>query len=51
MIENSAETSWPMEMPLLVKSEGQWKIAAQAWDPANEANPLPDALVSGVTSR
>jgi hypothetical protein len=51
MIENSAETSRSMEMLLLVKSEGQWKIAAQAWDRANEANPLPDALVSGVTSR
>ncbi|QND56333.1 nuclear transport factor 2 family protein [Mesorhizobium huakuii] len=51
MIENSAETSRSMEMLLLVKSEGQWKIVAQAWDRASEANPLPDALVSGVTSR
>ncbi|WP_258581898.1 nuclear transport factor 2 family protein [Mesorhizobium sp. AR02] len=51
MIENSAETSRSMEMLLLVKSQGQWKIVAQAWDRANEANPLPDALVSGVTSR
>jgi len=51
MIENSAETSRSMEMLLLVKSEGQWKIVAQAWDKASEANPLPDALVSGVTSR
>ena len=51
MIENGAETNRSIEMLLLVKSEGQWKIAAQAWDREGEANPLPDALVSGVTSR
>ncbi|WP_095201904.1 nuclear transport factor 2 family protein [Mesorhizobium carmichaelinearum] len=51
MIENSAETSRSMEMLLLVKSEGQWKIVGQAWDKATDSNPLPDALVSGVTSR
>ncbi|MGX5826964.1 nuclear transport factor 2 family protein [Mesorhizobium sp. 43Arga] len=51
MIENGDETSRSMEMLLLVKSEGQWKIVAQAWDRADEANPLPDALVSGAASR
>lgn len=51
MIENGAETNRSMEMLLLVKSEGQWKIVAQAWDRASEANPLPDALVSAATSR
>ncbi|TPM25068.1 hypothetical protein FKO01_15620 [Mesorhizobium sp. B2-3-3] len=51
MTENGAETSRSVEMLLLVKSEGQWKIAAQAWDRASEANPLPDALVSAATSR
>ena len=51
MIENGAETSRSVEMLLLVKTEGQWKIAAQAWDKASEANPLPDTLVLGATSR
>ncbi len=51
MAENGAETSRSVEMLLLVKTEGQWKIAAQAWDKATEINPLPDTLVSGATSR
>lgn len=51
MTENGAETSRSVEMMLLVKSEGSWKIAAQAWDKASESNPLPDTLVSAVTSR
>ncbi|MBN9216996.1 MAG: hypothetical protein J0I79_03485 [Mesorhizobium sp.] len=51
MTENGAETNRSVEMLLLVKSEGRWKIAAQAWDKASEANPLPDALVSGAASR
>jgi hypothetical protein len=51
MTENGAETNRSMEMLLLVKSGGNWKIAAQAWDKASEANPLPDALVSGAASR
>lgn len=51
MTENGAETSHSVEMLLLVKSEGQWKIAAQAWDKASAINPLPDTLVSGAASR
>ncbi|UDL88709.1 hypothetical protein LGH82_26885 [Mesorhizobium sp. PAMC28654] len=51
MIENGAGTSRSVEMMLLVKSEGSWKIAAQAWDKASESNPLPDTLVSAATSR
>ena len=51
MVENGAETNRSMEMLLLVKSEGQWKIAAQAWDKATDTNPLPDALVSAAASR
>ena len=51
MIENGAETSRSVEMLLLVKSKGNWKIVAQAWDKATETNPLPDALVSAATSR
>lgn len=51
MVENGGETSRSVEMLLLVKSGGAWKIAAQAWDKAGDANPLPDVLVSGAASR
>ncbi len=51
MIENERETSRSVEMLLLVKEDGGWRIAAQAWDKASDANPLPDALVSGAASR
>lgn len=51
MVENGTEINQSMEMLLLVKSEGTWKIVAQAWDKANETNPLPDELVSGAASR
>jgi len=50
-VENGTDTNRSMEMLLLVKSEGQWKIVAQAWDRASDSNPLPDALVSAATSR
>ena len=49
--ENRSTTGHSVEMLLLVKSEGVWKIAAQAWDKASDANPLSDALVSGAASR
>ncbi|WP_027055390.1 nuclear transport factor 2 family protein [Mesorhizobium erdmanii] len=51
MTENGTETSHSVEMLLLVKSDGQWRIAAQAWDKASAINPLPDRLVSAATSR
>jgi hypothetical protein len=50
MTENGTETSRSVEMLLLVKSEGRWKIVAQAWDKASDANPLPDNFLSGGTS-
>jgi Putative lumazine-binding len=36
MTENSTKASQTVEMLLLVKDEGAWRIAAQAWDRANE---------------
>jgi hypothetical protein len=32
-------------MMLLVKSEGHWKIAAQAWDKETNTVPIPDELL------
>ena len=51
MVENETETNRSMEMLLLVKDGGRWKIVAQAWDKASAANPLPDDLPSGAISR
>jgi hypothetical protein len=42
--ENETEVSRNVEMLLLVKSDGRWQVAAQAWDKASDANPVPDWL-------
>jgi hypothetical protein len=41
LLENGTETSRNVEMLLLVKTDGQWRIAAQAWDKASDAHPIP----------
>ncbi len=38
--ENGAEINRKVEMMLLVKDDGYWKIAAQAWDKATDARPI-----------
>jgi hypothetical protein len=43
--ENNAEVSRSVEMMLLVKTDGAWRIAAQAWDKASVANPIPKRLM------
>jgi len=43
--ENGAEINRNIEMMLLVKDGGQWKIAAQAWDKATDAHPIPTELL------
>ena len=42
--ENGSETSRVVEAILLVKEEGRWRIAAQAWDNAAPGRPLPGDL-------
>ena len=42
--ENGAETNQVVEMLLLVKEEGVWKVAAQAWDKVTADHPLPTEL-------
>jgi ketosteroid isomerase-like protein len=45
MTENDAATNRNVEMLLLVKSEGAWRIVAQAWDRVTSSHPIPDELV------
>ena len=44
--ENEGEVSRIVEMLLLVKSEGHWRIAAQAWDDETSSTPIPDELLT-----
>jgi hypothetical protein len=46
MIENDAEVNRGVEMLLLVKDEGVWRIASQAWDRAGPSNPIPAHLLA-----
>lgn len=43
-VENETETSRGVEMLLLVKDSGQWKIAGQAWDMESEQLKIPPDL-------
>jgi len=44
MLENETETNHDVSAYLLVKNEGEWLIAAHAWDKATEAMPVPEPL-------
>ncbi|MEZ5775554.1 MAG: hypothetical protein R3D33_12845 [Hyphomicrobiaceae bacterium] len=44
--ENGLEKGRNVEMMLLVKDGGRWRIAAQAWDRETAENPIPPALAS-----
>ena len=44
MIENESEANHDVSGYLLVKDEGEWRIAAHAWDHASEQMPVPDHL-------
>ena len=43
--ENEGEVNRSVEMFLLVKSEGHWKVAGQAWDKETSGTPIPDELL------
>ena len=43
--ENNAKTSRNVEAMLLIKDEGQWRIAAQAWDTEGEDKLIPAELL------
>ena len=42
--ENDAGITRAVEMLLLVKDQGEWRIVSQAWDRASTANPIPSRL-------
>jgi hypothetical protein len=44
MVENGTEVNHDVSGYLLVKSEGKWRIAAHAWDHANDQMPVPEVL-------
>ena len=46
--ENGTEVNRNVEMMLLVKDEGLWKIAAQAWDKESETAPIPTELLGHI---
>lgn len=45
MRENGGQATRTVEMLLLVKTDGAWKIAAQAWDRESTTNPIPPELL------
>ena len=50
--ENEAGVSRGIEMLLLVKDNGSWRIVAQAWDSESAENPIPSELLGkALTSR
>lgn len=44
MTENNTTMSRGVEMMLLIRNQGEWKIASQAWDVKNSDRKLPDEL-------
>ena len=49
-VENETEVVRGVEAFLLVKDDGVWRIASQAWDTESASNPVPDRLLAGGTS-
>jgi ketosteroid isomerase-like protein len=45
--ENDADVNRGVEMLLLVRDEGQWRIVSQAWDTENPSKPIPAFLTVG----
>jgi len=49
MIENGTEVARGVEMLLLIKDEGVWRIVSQAWDSESPSKPIPGSLLGGLT--
>jgi len=48
--ENDSERSRSVEMMLLVKEGGTWRIVSQAWE-ESKGNPIPPPLIAGAEPR
>lgn len=46
MTENETEVNRSVEMMLLVKTDGRWRIVSQAWDTERAAGPIPEDLLN-----
>ncbi|MGI9477435.1 MAG: nuclear transport factor 2 family protein [Hyphomicrobiaceae bacterium] len=46
LTENDTEVSRNVEAMLFVRSDGRWRIAAQAWDTETAEKPVPAALLN-----
>ena len=51
MTENEGEVNRGVEMLLLIKNEGAWRIVSQALDTESPTNPIPLHLVGGVAAK
>ena len=49
IVENQAKVTRGVEMLLLIKDEGAWRIVSQAWDTESETKPIPERLLAGTT--
>ena len=49
MTENGTEVHRGVEMLLLIKDEGAWRIVSQAWDTESSSKPIPNYLLGGRT--
>jgi hypothetical protein len=47
-IENDADVTRGVEMLLLVKDQGAWRIVAQAWDTESPSKQVPEHLVGSA---
>jgi ketosteroid isomerase-like protein len=45
--ENGTDVNRGVEMLLLIKNEGEWRIVSQAWDTETSSKQIPERLVSG----
>ncbi len=49
MTENDEQVNRGVEMLLLIKDEGAWRIVSQAWDTKSSSKPIPNYLLGGRT--
>ncbi len=49
MTENDEQVNRGVEMLLLIKDEGAWRIVSQAWDTESSSKPIPNYLLGGRT--
>jgi hypothetical protein len=48
MIENHTVVNRGVEMLLLIKDEGAWRVVSQAWDAESPSKPIPAHLLRGA---